>query len=94
VIDLIKMYTCFSPLPCIYAMLLKKPKIFQRILWVYVLQTLWRPHTSTWATKGFKGLVVCAKCNRDSYDNELVFRGFFCFSRGRAKARFWGYLLA
>jgi len=90
VIDLIKMYTCFSPLPCIYAMLLKKPKIFQRILWVYVLQTLWRPHTSTWATKGFKGLVVCAKCNRDSYDNELVFRGFFVFLEDEQKLGFGG----
>ena len=27
--------------------------------------------------QGFKGLVACAKCNRDSYDNELGLRIFF-----------------
>jgi len=28
-------------------------------------------------TRGFKGLIACAKRNRDSYDNELGFRFFF-----------------
>ena len=28
-------------------------------------------------TKGFKGLVACAKCNRDSYDSELDLRILF-----------------
>ncbi|GJY61883.1 hypothetical protein Tco_0462540 [Tanacetum coccineum] len=35
------------------------------------LETLMRLHSSTWATKGFKWLVAYAKCNRDSYENEL-----------------------
>ena len=39
---------------------------------------------------GFKRLVACAKCNRDSYKNELgfyfLFLGFLVyFTRGRAK---------
>ena len=50
------------------------------ILWVYLLQTLTRPHSSTWVTKGFKGLVACAKCNRDSYDSELEFIICFVFA--------------
>ena len=28
-------------------------------------------------TKGFKGLIACAKCNRDFYDSEFGFRVFF-----------------
>ena len=50
------------------------------ILWVYLLQTLTRPYSSTWVTKGFKGLVACAKCNRDSYDSELEFIMCFVFA--------------
>ena len=30
-----------------------------------------RPHSSTWITKGFKGLDAYAKCNHDSYESEL-----------------------
>ena len=40
-------------------------------MWVYLVQTLMIPHLSTWVTKGFKGLVTCAKCNCDSYKSEL-----------------------
>ena len=64
------------------------------ILWVYLLQTLTRPHSSTWVTKGFKGLVACAECNRDSYDSELDFRFCFCFTRGRAKFKCGGICLS
>ena len=70
----------FFPLPCTYAMVLKNPKRFENILWVYILQTLTRPHSSTWVTKGFKGLVACTKCNRDSYDSELEFIICFVFA--------------
>ncbi|GJR15248.1 hypothetical protein Tco_0797900 [Tanacetum coccineum] len=38
---------------------------------VCTLETLTRLHSSTWATKWFKRLVAYAKCNRDSYENEL-----------------------
>jgi len=69
----------FFPLPCTYALLLKNPKIFQGILWAYLTQTLTRPHSSTWVTKGFTGLVTCAKCNRGSYDSELSYRVLFLF---------------
>jgi len=72
VIKSIKLYICFFPLPCTYVTRLKNPKIFQRILWAYLLQTLTRPHLSTFVTNGFKGL--CVKCNCDFYDSELVFR--------------------
>ncbi|GJW26830.1 hypothetical protein Tco_0040641 [Tanacetum coccineum] len=34
-----------------------------------------RLHSSTWATKWFKRLVAYAKCNRDSYESELVIQG-------------------
>jgi len=37
----------------------------------YLLQTLTRPYSSTWVTKGFKGLVAHAKYNPDSYESEL-----------------------
>ena len=50
---------------------------FLRFLWVYLLQTLMRPHSSTWVTKGFKELVAYAKCNRDSYDCELDLKIMF-----------------
>ena len=43
------------------------------------METLTRPHSSTWESKGFKGLVAYAKCNRDSYDSELGF-SFLLFS--------------
>ena len=39
--------------------------------------SLTRPHSPTWVTNGFKGLIACAKWNRDSYDNELGFRVLF-----------------
>ena len=65
------------------------------ILWVFHLKTLTRPHSSTWESKGFKGLVAYAKCNRDSYDSELGFSfsyfhfllvSLVYFTRGRAKS--------
>ncbi|GJU32889.1 hypothetical protein Tco_1176478 [Tanacetum coccineum] len=36
------------------------------------LEALTRLNSSTWATKWFKRLVAYAKCNRDSYESELV----------------------
>ena len=51
-----------------------------KILWVSLLQTLTRPQSSTWVTKGFKGLLACAKCNRNSYDSELEFITYFVFA--------------
>jgi len=64
----------FSPLPCIYAMLLKKKtKNISQILWVCLLQILTKSHSSTWVTKGFKRFVACVKCNRYSYDSKLGF---------------------
>jgi len=59
---------------------LKYPKIFQFFFWAYLLQTLTRPRSSTWVTKGFKGLVACIKCNNDSYDGELGFWSFVVVS--------------
>ena len=41
------------------------------------------PHETSlvhWVTKGFKGLVACAKYNRDSYDSELEFIICFVFA--------------
>ena len=86
-IESIKLCTCFSPLPCAYAYAFENPKIFHRILWVYLLQTLMRPHSSTGVTKGFKRHIAYAKYNRDSYDSELSFRVLFFLGQGRAKAR-------
>jgi len=68
---------------------LKNPKNTSKVLW-YVfykpLQGLTRPLGKT---KEFKGLVVCTKCNRHSYDSGLGFyiRLFFFFARGQAKNR-------
>jgi len=49
----------------------QKDFLFTAILVVLHLKTLTRFHSSTWETNGFKGLVVYAKYNRDSYDSEL-----------------------
>ncbi|GJR40562.1 hypothetical protein Tco_1216246 [Tanacetum coccineum] len=40
-------------------------------LWVCSLEAPTRLNSSTWATKWFQRLVAYAKCNRDSYENEL-----------------------
>ena len=85
-VESIKLCISFSPLPCCTcAMLLKKSKIFQRIL-VYLLQALTRPHSFTWVTKRFKGLIACAKYNRDSYDNELGSKVLFLFCLRTSKS--------
>ena len=52
-------------------------------------KTLTRLHSSTWETKGFKGLVACAKCNRCTYEKV----SFSCFTRGRAKFKCGGICL-
>ena len=83
----------------LYITVLKKTKkIFLPlwiILWVFHLETLTRPHSSTWESKGFKVLIAYAKCNRDSYDSELGFSSLIFhfllislvyFTRGRAKS--------
>ena len=76
----------------------KKPKrfsfIFKIFLWVSYLKSLTIPHLPTWEIEGFKGLVLYAKCNHDSYDNErglsfsyfLFLLSLFYFTRGRAKS--------
>jgi len=51
-----------------------------------------RPHSSTWETEGFKGLVTCTKCNHDSYGSKLGFSSTYIsilvssvsFTRARA----------
>ena len=47
--------------------------IFEIILWVFHLETLMGPYSSTWETDRFKGLAVYAKCDHDSYGSELGF---------------------
>ena len=64
----------------LFALLLRSAfenfKNISKILWVYLLQTLTRSHSSTWVTKGFKGFVAYAKCNRDSYESESGLSSF------------------
>ncbi|KAI3809654.1 hypothetical protein L1987_19251 [Smallanthus sonchifolius] len=43
----------------------------QGTLWVCLIETLTRLHSSTRVTEGFKKLVAYAKCNRDSYESEF-----------------------
>ena len=69
-------FLCVTPFISLFSFLFMFFLLFE-ILWVYLLQTLTRPHSSTWVTKGFKGLIVYAKCNRGSYDSELDFRVLF-----------------
>jgi len=95
VIELVKMCTYYRFLPCTYASLLRKnQKIFQRILWVYLSKIFTRHRSSTSASKRFKGLITCAKSNRDSDNSELGFRVFFFFFFfffGTGKSFFWGF---
>ena len=77
----------FSPLPRTYVMLLKKTQKFPKILWVYLPETLTRPYSSSWVSKGFKGLVAYAKYNCKSYESEFSSRVQFLFTQGRVKVR-------
>ena len=89
-IESIKLCTCFAPLPSTYAMLLKNPKNILKDFVGISFANLHETSLMHLVTKGFKGLIACAKCNRDCYDSELGFRVCFCFARGQAKARCTG----
>jgi len=81
--------------PYTYALLLgKKTKDIPKDFMGISSANLHEMHSSTWVSKGNEGLIACAKCNRDSYDNELGFRALFLFCSRTTKSEVWGHLLA
>ena len=62
----------YLPITCTYDHVQKKSKIFffvsEIFCWCIFHKSSSRPHSSTWGTDRFKGLVDSAECNHNSYE--------------------------